>query len=98
MSFNASIVENAALQWFGELAYAVGHGPQLAPGEPAAERESFSEVVQSRSARTLIPAFSQREKEKEREAIRWPNPSIPEDGRTTIRQFRRVQVERRLKQ
>jgi type I restriction enzyme R subunit len=23
----------------------VGHGPHLAPGEPAAERESFSEVV-----------------------------------------------------
>jgi type I restriction enzyme, R subunit len=45
MSLNESIVEDAALEWFGELGYAVGHGPQLAPGEPAAERDSFSEVV-----------------------------------------------------
>ncbi len=54
MSLNESIVENAALEWFGELGYAVGHGPHLAPGEPAAEsacalpadrRDSFSEVV-----------------------------------------------------
>ena len=40
-----SIVEEAALEWFGELGYAVGHGPHLAPSEPAAERDSFSEVV-----------------------------------------------------
>ena len=42
---NQSIVEDAALTWFGELGCAVGHGPQLAPGEPAAERDSFGEVV-----------------------------------------------------
>lgn len=40
-----SIVEDAALTWFGELGYAVGHGPQMAPGELATERDSFSEVV-----------------------------------------------------
>ncbi|HEY5779991.1 MAG TPA: hypothetical protein VIT00_14710 [Terrimicrobiaceae bacterium] len=45
MNLNESIVEDAALEWFGELGYAVGHGPQLAPGEPAAERDSFGEVV-----------------------------------------------------
>jgi type I restriction enzyme R subunit len=45
MSLNESIVEDAALEWFGELGYAVGHAPQLAPGEPAAERGSFGEVV-----------------------------------------------------
>jgi hypothetical protein len=45
MSLNESIVEDAALEWVGELGYAVGHGPHLAPGEPAAERDSFSEVV-----------------------------------------------------
>jgi type I restriction enzyme R subunit len=42
---NESTVEDAALEWFGELGYAIGHGPHLAPGEPAAERESFGEVV-----------------------------------------------------
>ena len=62
MSLNESIVENAALEWFGELGYAVGHGPHLAPGEPTAERDSFSEVV-------LV--------ERLREAIRRLNPAIP---------------------
>lgn len=33
MSINESIFEDAALQRFGDLGYAVGHGPQLVPGE-----------------------------------------------------------------
>ena len=66
MSLNESIVEDAALEWFGELGYAVGHGPHLAPGEPAAERDSFSEVV-------LVGRL--------REAIRRLNPAIPEEAR-----------------
>jgi type I restriction enzyme R subunit len=61
-----SIVEDAALTWFGELGYAVGHGPQMAPGEPAAERESFGEVV-------LVGRL--------REALRRLNPAIPEEAR-----------------
>ena len=35
---NESIVEDAALSWFGEWGYAIGHGPDMAPGEVAAER------------------------------------------------------------
>lgn len=65
-ALNESHVEEAALEWFGELGYAVGHGPQLAPGEPAAERESFGEVV-------LVGRL--------REAIRRLNPGIPEEAR-----------------
>ena len=42
---NETVVEDAALSWFEELGYAVGHGPHLAPGEAAAERQSFGEVV-----------------------------------------------------
>ena len=45
MSLTEAIVEEAALGWFNELGYGVLPGPQLAPGEPAAERESFSDVV-----------------------------------------------------
>ena len=41
MSLNESIVEDAALEWFGELGYAIGHGPHMAPGEPAAEPEQL---------------------------------------------------------
>ena len=77
MSLNESIVEDAALEWFGELGYAVGHGPQIAPGEPAAERQSFGEVV-------LVGRL--------REAIRRLNPAIPEEARSTIRPYRIVQI------
>ena len=66
MSLNESIVEDAALEWFGELGYAVGHGPHLAPGEPAAERDSFGEVV-------LVGRL--------REAIHRLNPAIPHEAR-----------------
>jgi hypothetical protein len=48
MSLNESIVEDAALKWFGELGYAFGHEPHLAPCEPASRdggRDSFGEVV-----------------------------------------------------
>jgi type I restriction enzyme R subunit len=44
MTLSESTVEEAALGWFQELGYAVLPGPQLAPGEPAAERESFSNL------------------------------------------------------
>ena len=63
MTINESLIEEATLQWFGELGYAALHGPMLAPGEPAAERDSIGDVVQSRFARTLTPALSQQERE-----------------------------------
>jgi hypothetical protein len=44
-----------------DLGYAVGHGPHLAPGEPAAERDSFGEVL-------LVGRL--------REALRRLNPAI----------------------
>jgi hypothetical protein len=37
MTLNESIVEEAALTWFGELGYAIAHGPDIAPGERAAD-------------------------------------------------------------
>ncbi len=45
MPLNESHVEEAALEWFGELGYAIGHGPEMAPGETAAERQTFGDVV-----------------------------------------------------
>jgi type I restriction enzyme R subunit len=66
MSLNESIVEEAALEWFGELGYAIEHGPQIAPGEPAAERDSFGDVVLAGRLRA---------------AIRRLNPAIPEEAR-----------------
>jgi len=89
-SLNESIVETVVLEWFGELGYGVGHGPHLAPGEPAAERQLFGEVV-------LVGRL--------REAIRQLNPAIPEDAaacawladrRAVVADFATVQTERNL--
>jgi type I restriction enzyme R subunit len=44
-SLTESVVEEAALTWFRELGYSIGHGPHMAPGELAAERDSFGDVV-----------------------------------------------------
>jgi type I restriction enzyme R subunit len=82
MSLNESHVEEAALEWFRELGYAVGHGPQIAPGEAAAERDGFGEVV-------LVGRL--------RKAIRRLSPAIPEEARATGKRYLQVQIERRPK-
>jgi len=43
MTVTESTVEEAALAWFQGLGYTVLHGPDIAPGELAAERESYQE-------------------------------------------------------
>lgn len=78
MALNESIVEDAALGWFGGLGYSVEHGPHLAPGEPAAERDSFGETVLAGRLR---------------EAIRQLNPAIPEEARgEAVRKVRRLEA------
>lgn len=43
-AFNENVVELAALEYFAELGYRTIHGPDIAPGEPGAERESYEDV------------------------------------------------------
>ena len=66
MSMTESIVEDAAVEWFRGLGYSFAHGPELAPGEPAAERTSFGDVV-------LVGRL--------REAIARINPAVPPEAR-----------------
>lgn len=66
MTFNEATVEEAALSWFAELGYAITHGPDIAPGEPRAERDSFGDVV-------LVGRLQ--------DAVRRLNPEIPEEAR-----------------
>ena len=40
-----STVEDAALDWFEALGYARTNGLLIAPGEPASERDAFSDVM-----------------------------------------------------
>jgi len=63
--FTESAVESAALQWFEALGYTVLPGPDLAPGEPAAERAEFGAVV-------LV--------ERLRAALRRLNPALPPEA------------------
>ena len=65
-NLDESVVEEAALSWFKELGYAIAHAPHLAPGEIAAERSSFCDVV-------LVGRL--------RDAIARLNPAIPSDAR-----------------
>ena len=44
-SFTESDVEEAALEWLQEVGYTYAGGPDIAPGEPGAERETYREVV-----------------------------------------------------
>ncbi|HOV82771.1 MAG TPA: type I restriction endonuclease subunit R [Methanothrix sp.] len=65
LSFTESLVEEATLSWLVSLGYTSVFGPDIAPGEPAAERESFQEVLLSRRLQ---------------DALRRLNPAIPSDA------------------
>jgi type I restriction enzyme, R subunit len=43
--FTESVVEDAALAWLEGLGYTILHGPDIAPGQPFAEREDYGQVV-----------------------------------------------------
>lgn len=76
MILKESIVEDAALAWFDELSYAVGHGPHIAPGEHLAERAAFGDVV-------LVDRL--------RAAIQQLNPTMPPDAHEeTLRKVLRI--------
>ena len=64
--FTESTVEEAVLEWLEGLEFEIVNGPEIAPGEPAAMRESFSEVV--------LPGRLQ-------EAVARINPKIPASAR-----------------
>ncbi len=45
MKISKSLLENTVLSWFENLGYQILHGPDIAPGELQAERDSYSKVV-----------------------------------------------------
>ncbi|MGB8369727.1 MAG: type I restriction endonuclease subunit R [Limisphaerales bacterium] len=63
--FTESVVEDAALAWLGELGFVVLHGPEIAPGELAAERTSLGDG--------LLP-------KRLRAALRKLNPTLPTEA------------------
>ena len=60
-----SDLEFAALAWLESLGYTIKHGPRIAPGEPEAERQDYSEVVL---------------KQRLRDALERLNPDLPAEA------------------
>ena len=93
MRLTESDVEEVALAWFSELGYGVGYGPHIAPGEPAAEREAFGDVVLVQRLRDavarlnpIIPAEAC--DEAVRKVLRVATPSLTQSNRAFHRLLR----------
>jgi len=63
--FTESVVEDAALAWLDSLGWTVKHGPDVAPGELAAERSDYGQVVLA---------------ERVRQALARLNPALPPEA------------------
>ncbi len=53
-TFTESVVEQAALAWLESVGWSVVHGPEIAPGEPAAERDDYGQVVLAQRLRDAL--------------------------------------------
>jgi type I restriction enzyme R subunit len=85
-AFVESHVEEAALEWFGELGYEVRNGPDISPGGASPERTSYNEVVfvgRLRSAAlALNPLLSSAVVDEAiRRVLRRDSPSLVEENR-----------------
>ena len=72
-----SEVEEATLDWLESIGWTIKNGPEIAPGELFAERESYGQVILAGRLR---------------DAIRKQNPNIPEEAREdAFRKLMRVE-------
>lgn len=49
-----SVIEQAALAWLESVGWQVVHGAEIAPGEPDAERDTYSQVILERRLRDAL--------------------------------------------
>ena len=52
--FTESVVEQAALAWLEGAGWMVANGAEIAPGEPAAERDDYGQVVLAQRLRDAL--------------------------------------------
>lgn len=64
-SFSESVVEQAALAWLESVGWQVRNGAEIAPGEPAAERDDYGQVVLA---------------QRPRDALARLNPALPAEA------------------
>ncbi len=91
-SFTESVVEEAALEWLGRLGYEVMHGPDIAAGEPAAERgdSGYRDVVLEMRFRSALARLnpdlpSEALDDAHRKLMRLDAPSLIERNRAVHR-------------
>ena len=53
-SFTESVVEQAALAWLESAGWQVRSGAEIAPGEPAAERDDYAQIVLAQRLRDAL--------------------------------------------
>ncbi|OGA71236.1 MAG: DEAD/DEAH box helicase [Betaproteobacteria bacterium RIFCSPLOWO2_12_FULL_65_14] len=58
--FTESVVEDAALAWLEGLGWTVKHGPEIVPGELAAERKDYGQVVLEERLRQALARLNSR--------------------------------------
>lgn len=90
--FTESIVEDAALAWLESLGYAVIHGPEIASGEPGAERSdpNYRDVALERRLRQALGRLNpdlpaEALEEAYRKLTRSDAPSLVERNRAVHR-------------
>jgi hypothetical protein len=100
--FTESMIEEATLQWFEAIGYASLHGPDIAPGEPAAERARFGDVVLAKRLRDAIRSLNptipdEAHEDAQRRVLRIASPSLIQTNRAFHHMLRdEVEVEYRL--
>ena len=80
-NFTESVVEQAALAWFEALGYTILSGPEIAPGEQAAERDDYGQIVLARRLRQALERLnlqvpSEALEEAFRKLTRLDSPSL----------------------
>jgi type I restriction enzyme R subunit len=65
IGFSESVVEQAALAWLESAGWQIRNGAEIAPGEPAAERDDYGQVVLA---------------QRLRDALARLNPSLPAEA------------------
>jgi type I restriction enzyme R subunit len=63
--FSESVIEQATLAWLESVGWAIVGGAEIAPGEPGAERESYTQVILERRLRDALARL---------------NPTLPSDA------------------
>lgn len=81
-----STVEEALLEWLQSLEYNTLHGPDLAPGEPHAERGSYEDVILTQRLREALARINptlpaEALEDAFRKATRPESPSLIESNR-----------------